>query len=64
MPDVNNAKNRSSGFATEGKSRRTQNVTTGSSLQNQETHANTMPQSHLANRIGTVPAISSASATS
>ena len=34
MPDVNNSKNRSSGFATEGKSRRGQNVATGSSLQN------------------------------
>ena len=37
---------------------------TGSSLQNNDPHSNTMPHGSLANRIGTVPAIATASATS
>ena len=64
MPEVNKSK-QSNGFATEGKSRKTQNqMTTGSSLQNNDPHSNTMPHGSLANRIGHVPAIVTATATS
>ena len=64
MPEVNKQKQSSNGFATEGKSRKIPNVATGSSLQNNDPHSDTMPHGSLANRIGTVPAIATATSQS
>ena len=65
MPEVNKSKQASNGFATEGKSRKAQNMQTGSSLQSTEQHSNAVYHgSTMANRIGTVPAISSATSQS
>ena len=58
MPEVNKQKQQSNGFATEGKSRKTQhNMQTGASAQSTEQHSNTLHHGSLPNRIGTVPAI-------
>ena len=64
MPEVNKSKQQSNGFATEGKSRKTQNMQTGTSGQSTEQHSNAVYHGSMPNRIGTVPAISSATSQS